>query len=465
MVRRHSSRRPSVWSRYRRVLQGPAWRFFLPAAAGRLGVAMTGLGLLSLLQAATGSLATAGAVTGAFALSEAAAGPQVARVIDRYGQQRPLLLLVLVHAVAVTALLGTAHLGTAHQDGTSTAALCLVAAVMGASLPQLGACSAARWTRLFAASPLLRTAFALEAVTNDVAFLLGPTVVVAAAVAWTPVAAVVLATGLVVCGSVLLAMVREERPRCDHHAPATEPEPELRPDLRPDLGPDLGPNLGPEAVPELVPGPGRRGLLRAPFVSVVVVNLGLGGVFGSLQVAVTASAAGAGRPGVAGALYSVLALGGLIGGFVFGAGAWRGSPPRQLLTAALCLFLAVSLLSAAPSLLWLAGAVLAAGLMVAPVMVLSGSMVHRLVDPTTITQALSWTASASAAGLAGAAATTGYLVDTTDARASFAVTVAAATTVLLAAAAAARTRQHPVGTPRRYLIVMRNVEGRWSRAL
>ena len=76
---------------YGSVLRMPgAWKFFLAAAPARIGIAMTGLGIVWLVHGSTGSYAVAGTVTGGFAVAEALAGPQVARLIDRYGQTRML---------------------------------------------------------------------------------------------------------------------------------------------------------------------------------------------------------------------------------------------------------------------------------------------------------------------------------------------------------------------------------------
>lgn len=57
----------------------------------RVGVAMAGLGLVRLVHAATGSFAVAGLVTGSFAVAETLAGPQSARLMDRFGQPRVLV--------------------------------------------------------------------------------------------------------------------------------------------------------------------------------------------------------------------------------------------------------------------------------------------------------------------------------------------------------------------------------------
>ena len=98
---------------YRTLLRLPgAAAFFLTAAVGRVGIAMTGLGIVWLVHARTGSYATAGLVTGGFAVAEAVAGPQLARLIDRFGQTRVLPPALLAHAAAVATLLALVAAGT-----------------------------------------------------------------------------------------------------------------------------------------------------------------------------------------------------------------------------------------------------------------------------------------------------------------------------------------------------------------
>ncbi|WP_220449754.1 hypothetical protein [Nonomuraea longispora] len=68
---------------YRALLRTPgATAFFSTATAGRVGIAMTSLGLVWLVHGRTGSYAVAGLVTGAFAVAEALAGPQLGRLLD-----------------------------------------------------------------------------------------------------------------------------------------------------------------------------------------------------------------------------------------------------------------------------------------------------------------------------------------------------------------------------------------------
>src|ERR1700691_6793800 len=90
---------------YRPLLRtpGPA-AFFLTAAVGRTGIAMTGLGLVWLLHARTGSYGTAGLAAAGFSLAEALIGPQLARLVDRFGQTPVLPFALLSHAAATPRL-------------------------------------------------------------------------------------------------------------------------------------------------------------------------------------------------------------------------------------------------------------------------------------------------------------------------------------------------------------------------
>src|SRR5437764_14789936 len=97
---------PRAAAGYRSLLRTPgAAAFFLAAAAGRAGIAMTGLGLVWLLHARTGSYGPAGLAAAGFALAEALIGPQLARLIDRFGQTRVLPFCLLAHGAAIAGVL------------------------------------------------------------------------------------------------------------------------------------------------------------------------------------------------------------------------------------------------------------------------------------------------------------------------------------------------------------------------
>ena len=220
---------------YRTLLRAPgAAAFFLTAAVGRVGIAMTSLGIVWLVHARTGSYATAGLVTGGFAVAEAVAGPQLARLIDRFGQSRVLPPALLAHAAAVATLLALVAAGT--SDWLMTAGGVLA----GATIPQLGALSAARWAALLRdeRAAALPTAFALESLANELAYLAGPALVSILGASGYPAVGTVLAAALVVAGGLCFAAQRRTAPPASGAARAAP--------------------YGPLAAAARIRGPGRR---------------------------------------------------------------------------------------------------------------------------------------------------------------------------------------------------------------
>ncbi|MGW1469606.1 MFS transporter [Streptomyces sp. NPDC002308] len=280
---------------------------------------MTGLGLVWLIHAETGSFGAAGLVAGSFALAEALVGPQVARLMDRYGQTRVLVPLLTAHAAAVAVLVASA------LTGAPTAAAMAAGLAAGATIPQVGALSSARWSALLrgrAAEPAdaaLAPAFALEAFANEAAYLLGPALAVLAATRLHPAAGTVLAGGLVVGAGLVFASLR-----------GTAPEPAARP-VRERPG-GRGPRRpwGPRRPPESRRPQGPRVLWGRGFVALLVVNLALGVFFGSTQVSVSAVAADLHAAPAAGLLYGLMGVASLLAGLAYGTYTRRTPPATQL---------------------------------------------------------------------------------------------------------------------------------------
>jgi MFS family permease len=355
--------------------------FFLTAVVGRVGIAMTSLGLVLLVHARTGSYVTAGLVTGGLAVAEAVAGPQLARLVDRFGQPRVLPPMLLAHAVAVALIIG------------SNGWLLVIGGFLaGATIPQLGALSAARWAALLPAETLPR-AFALEALANELAYLAGPALV--SSIGY-PVVGTTLAAALVVTGGLGLARQR-------HTAPP-------------------------------VAKAAGRSPLRPRFVALAGVNLGLGGFFGAMPIAVTAFAVE--HHSAAAALFTASSGASLLAGWLYGLRRWRTAPRTQLalVTAGLAVGCLPSLLATSP--LELGFAVTLTGLAVPVIIVLSSVLAEAAVDRAVLTQAFAWLASASAAGSALAASAAGWAVDAFGPSGGF--TVAAIFAALMAVIAGLR---------------------------
>jgi hypothetical protein len=376
---------------YRTLLRAPgAAAFFFTAAAGRVGIAMTGLGIVWLVHARTGSYATAGLVTGGFAVAEAVTGPQVARLVDRFGQGRVLRPVLLAHAAAVAVLL---VLVAARVPDWLMAAGGVLA---GATIPQLGALSAARWAALLRGGRpgSLPAAFALESLANEGAYLAGPVLVSVIGASGYPAAGSVLAGVLVVGGGWRFAAQR-----------GTEPA---------------------SASGAAVTGGAGRSLLRPGFAVLVGVNLAIGGFFGSMQISVTAFAVGHGAAGAAAVLFTVSSCASVVAGWLYGLRRWRTAPRIQLPVAAAGLAAGCLLLLTAGSPVALGLDVALTGLAVPPLLVLCTLLAEAAVDRAVLTQAFAWLSSASAAGSAGAAGVAGWAVDGYGAHGGFAVAAAAA---------------------------------------
>ncbi len=409
---------------YRTLLRAPgAAAFFLTAAVGRIGIAMTGLGIIWLVHARTGSYATAGLVTGGFAVAEAVTGPQLARLIDRVGQSRVLPPALLAHAAAVATLLALVSAGAPDW-------LMMVGGVLaGATIPQLGALSAARWTALLGdeRATLLPTAFALESLANEVAFLAGPALVSILGASGYPQVGTVLAATLVVAGGLCFAAQRRTAP----------------------------PSSG--AAGRHHPGhhPGRT-LLRPGFVVLVGVILAIGVFFGAMQISVTAFAVEHGAPGAAAVLFTVSSCASLLAGWLYGLRRWQTAARVQLAVVVAALAVGCLPLLVARSPVELGGGVALTGLAIPPILVLCSLLAESAVPRAVLTQAFVWLNSASAAGSAGAAAVTGWAVTTSGAHGGFTVAATATAVAALLAVTGLRalpsTRPTPAESPKTDLL-------------
>ena len=374
---------------YRTLLRAPgAAAFFLTAAVGRAGIAMTSLGIVWLVHARTGSYTTAGLVTAGFAVAEAAAGPQLARLADRFGQTRVLPPVLLAHAAAVATLLALVSAGT--PDWLMTAGGVLA----GATIPQLGALSAARWAALLRdeRAAALPTAFTLESLANEFAYLAGPALVSVLGASGYPAAGTVLAAALVVAGGLCFAAQRRTAP--------------------PTYGAAERHRTG-------------RSLLRPGFAVLVGVNLAIGGFFGAMQISVTAFAVDHGAAGTAAALFAVSSCASLLAGWLYGLRQWWVAPRVQLAVAAAGLAIGCLSLLVAGSPFELGFGVALTGLAIPPILILCSVLAEAGVHRAVLTQAFVWLNSASAAGAAGAAAMAGWAVDTFGAHGGFAVAATA----------------------------------------
>jgi MFS family permease len=377
---------------YGQLLSTPgAWGFLLPGFAARQPFAMLTIGIVLLVEHTTGSYGTAGVVAAATGVAMALFAPQSGKLADRYGQGAVLMPGVLVHAASVALL---TVLALAHAP---LWALFVAAVPAGASVPQVGPMVRARWAAtLESGSPLMQTAAAFESVTDEFTFVIGPVLATALCAGVHPAAGLVAEASLTLAGGLLFAAQRRTQPVPNRVAE------------------------GAGAAREK-----RASALTVPGVRVLAVAfLGIGAVFGGMQVSLTAFAQEAGQPGINGVLYGIFAAGNMLAGLVCGAIAWKTGPRRRLLVGYAALTLTASTLWAVHSVPLMGAAGLLVGLCIAPALITGFTLVEGLVPATARTEAFTWLTGSVALGQAAAVTAAGQLADGFGASAGFVVPLA-----------------------------------------
>ncbi|HWM37207.1 MAG TPA: MFS transporter [Streptomyces sp.] len=396
---------------YGDLLRTPgAWRFLLPGLLARQPIAMLGIGTVLLVEHTTGSYGAAGIVTAISGVAMALLSPQSGKLTDRFGQGAVLVPGVLLHALAVSLLivlaLREAPLWT----------LFAAAVPAGASTPPISPMVRARWSAcLDDTSPLMTTAAAFESVTDEFTFIVGPVLATALCTGVHPAAGLVAEAALILGGGLFFAAQRGTQPRARGRR---------RGEGR-GRGRGRGDRAGVHGTDSARPGTAAgQSALSIPGVRVLIpALLGIGTVFGGMQVSVAAFTQSVGRPEINGVLYGIFAAGNMTAAVAVGAVRWKRSPQARLLIAYPVLVLAALTLAAtaqlAPWLALLGTLGLVAGLCVAPSMITSFTLVELLVPAAVRTEAFTWLTGAVALGQAAGSMAAGQLTDGFGADAGF----------------------------------------------
>lgn len=369
---------------YAEIFRVPrAWRFSLAGVIGRMPMAMFGLGTVLLISARTGRYGVAGAVAASGSLGAAACAPQIARLVDRLGQQRVLVPLCAAFALAVTGLVLAVELDAPDW------VLFIPGALGGASMPVLGPMVRARWSVLLAGSPRLHTAFSLESVADELCYIVGPAAVTLLATEVHPAAGVTAAAALCLGGTLWFASQRD-----------TEPPP----------GPLAGRESSPERT-ELTPGARHFSLAAPGLVVLVPVYMFLGAMFVTVDLSTVAFAASFGHKPLAGFLLACWAGGSGVGGLWYGTRRWRAPAWRRLPVTMALTVAGVWAFGAMPNLITLALVLFACGVAIAPTLIAGYSLMESQAWPGRTTEAMSWLSTGIGVGVACGATAAGFIID------------------------------------------------------
>jgi predicted MFS family arabinose efflux permease len=366
---------------YRQLLSDRrAVAFSLAGFVARLPLSMTGIGIVLLVSLTTGSFGLAGSLTAAATVTGAVVAPLWGRATDRIGQSRVLLLTVLINVVSVTLLVSSIELGW-------PLAVSFAAAVgIGIGFSLAGSSVRARWTVRLNGSPLLHTAFAIEAMLDEVVFIIGPVLVTFLATALHPALGVGVSAVIGLVGAVALAGQRGTQPP-----------------IRPTSA-------------------GREGRSRMPWrilLPVAIACTALGMIFGGMEVNIVAFATEAGVLKYAGLILIAWSFGSLVAGAVTGAINWHASPARRFQVGGILLALSLLPLPFVTHPVGVATVLILSGLAIAPTLIASVGVTQSAVDQSRLTEALAWSSTGLAGGVAIGAAAVGHVIDSWDAQAGF----------------------------------------------
>ena len=385
---------------YRRVLARPgALGFSMSGLVARLPISMISLGIVLLVEDRTGSYALAGTVSAAFLLANAVGAVPQARLVDRLGQGRVLPVAETVFVVGLLAMM------VAVQSGWGLPWPHLWAAVAGLGMPQIGSCVRARWTALVPDKEQLRTAFAFEAVVDEMVFILGPVLVTLLATLVHPLAGLSTAAAASLVGTVALVAQRSTEPTAS------------------------GQRL-------------RRGGSPMPWAilaPLVGSSVALGAMLGGAEVATVALSDELGNKPLAGLMLALWALGSLLAGVVTGAVPTATPNAVRYRWAILALAFLMLPLPFVGAFWPLAVTLFLAGMAISPTLIAAMAWIEETVPASRLTEGITYFTTGLGIGIAPGAAAVGAVIDVAGASASFGVVVVAgAAGALLAFSAAWR---------------------------
>jgi MFS family permease len=369
-------------SRYAALLQRAELRRTIVASVfGRLPMGVLGLAILLATQASTGSFGLAGAVAACYLAGLAAMAPVLGRIIDRGGPRRTLRAAAFAFPATLVALVVSLRFGAPLWTAF------VLAAFAGASFPPITVCLRTFLRQRLAEEAQLATAYSLESVLIEVIFIIGP-MLVALFVAYVSAGAAVLFAATCGLAGTLLFL---RSPVLEHWRIEERKSASF---------------LGPLAV--------RR------FLPLLAVILAYSGAFGLVEIGVTAFATESGRPALAGLILGLMSVGSAAGGLAYGSRSWRIALPRQFALMLLLMGIGVAALALIENVFLFAALGVAAGIVMAPALIMQSMLVAKTAPSHFATEAFTWSASCLLTGVGFGLAAGGLILEHAHASAVFA---------------------------------------------
>ncbi|MFF7869504.1 MFS transporter [Streptomyces qaidamensis] len=378
-----------------------AARLLVGTLVGRLPCATAPIAIVLFVRAEGGTYTLAGALAAVYGVANAVGQPVLGRIVDLHGQPRVQLPAAVLSGLAMAAFAfsGIGSLPLAY------------AAVAGAGLftPPLEGGLRALWPSVLRKEGQVHTAYAMDAVAQEVMFTVGPLLVTLCVSLWSAQAALLVLNVVGVLGA--LSVVVSEPSRAWRSAPR-------------------------EAH--------WLGALRSPgLLALLAAFLFIGMALGSITVASVPYADDHGGDAVYGWLMAALGFGALVGGTVYGARQWAGEPARRLRVLVALLVVCYLPLMLMPDAVPMVALTALAGVFLAPAIACAFVLVDRHAPRGTVTEAFSWLVTTFTVGHSVGTGVAGPVVETGGALWGFAVPAVAGGVSLLVLTATGRVVAAP----------------------
>ncbi|MQY38921.1 hypothetical protein SRB17_69360 [Streptomyces sp. RB17] len=378
-----------------------ALRLLTGTLVGRLPNATAAIALVLFVRAEGGTYSLAGALAAVYGVANAVGQPVLGRLVDLHGQPRVQLPAAVLAALSMTvfAFCGTDPLPLAY----------LAVAAAGLFTPPLEGGLRALWPSVLRREEQVHTAYAMDAIAQEIMFTVGPLLVTLCVSLWDERAALLVLNLLGVLGA--LSVVVSPPSRAWRSAPR-------------------------EAH--------WLGALRSPGLLALLGSfLFVGIALGSITVASVSYADGHGGDAVYGWMMAGLGLGALAGGTVYGARRWGGSPERRLRVLVALLAVCYLPLMLAPGAPAMVGLTVVSGVFLAPCIACAFIIVDRHAPRGTVTEAFSWLVTTFTVGASVGTGVAGPVVQAGGTVWGFAVPGAAGAVSLLVLLATGRVLAAP----------------------
>ncbi|MFK4068915.1 MFS transporter [Streptomyces sp. NPDC029674] len=346
-----------------------ATRLLAGTLVGRLPNATAAIAIVLFIRAEGGTYSLAGALAAVYGVANAVGQPLLGRLVDLYGQPRVQLPAALLSGLgmAVFAFTGPDQLALAY----------VAVGAAGLFTPPLEGGLRALWPSVLGKEEQVHTAYAMDAIAQEVMFTVGPLLITGCVALWSEQAALLVVNVVGVLGALSVVVSRPSRawrsaPREAHWL----------------------------------------GALRSPGLLVLLgAFLFIGMALGSITVAGVSYADTHGGDAVYGWMMAAVGLGALVGGSVYGARPWSGAPERRLSVLVALLAVCYWPLVLTPGAVAMTALAALAGVFLAPALACAFIIVDRHAPRGTVTEAFSWLVTTFTVGASLGTAVAGPVVE------------------------------------------------------